>query len=467
MTIFSRIKADAQARPATARSIETHLRAEIAQGRVPAGTRLPPIREAAWQLGCAPATVARAYRSLVVAGLAHGEVGRGTFVGATDRRVSFPPGASAQTGADAGVIDFAVNGFQMHDAAPLVSAALERATARLSAGAIPAGYTASAGRAEDREAAAQYLAQWRPGLDAREVVLTHGAQSALSAAFQAFAARGGAIACDAVTYPGVIGAAVALGIPLHPVAGDEEGMRPDALEAVCRRHPVSLLVVMPDLQNPTGISMTQARRADLAAVAAHQGLTIVEDQIYGFLMPDAPAGFSRLVPERTVLVSGLSKSVAPVLRVGFAAGPVERIRHIEAVLNATSLMVSPLLADAASWVLEQPELSERAALLRAGIARRADYCHARLLGLDRERLAGGIAWLPVPDSWTADGFAAEAASLGVRVSPARHFCVEPRNAPQAVRLCLANVAQDARYEEGIDRLAALLAQAPRTSSIMP
>ena len=47
MTIFSRIKADAQARPATARSIETHLRAEIAQGRVPAGTRLPPIREAA------------------------------------------------------------------------------------------------------------------------------------------------------------------------------------------------------------------------------------------------------------------------------------------------------------------------------------------------------------------------------------------------------------------------------------
>jgi DNA-binding transcriptional MocR family regulator len=467
MTIFAQIKADPQARPATARSIETHLRTGITDGRVPAGTRLPPIREAAWQLGCAPATVARAYRALVVAGLAHGEVGRGTFVGATDRRVSFPPDASAGTGPDAGVIDFAVNGFQMHDAAPLVSAALERAAARLSAGTIPAGYTASAGRAEDREAAAAYLAQWRPGLDAREVVLTHGAQSALSAVFQAFAARGGAIACDAVTYPGVIGAAVALGIPLHPVAGDEEGMHPDALEAVCRRHPVSLLVVMPDVQNPTGISMPQARRADLAAVAERQDLTVVEDRIYGFLVPQDPAGFSGLVPDRTVLVHGLSKCVAPVLRVGFAAGPAEKIRHIEAVLNASSLMVSPLLADAASWVLEQPLLSERTALLRAGIVRRADYCRARLPGLDAERLVGGIAWLPVPDTWTADGFAAEAASRGVRVSPARHFCVEPRNAPQAVRLCLANVAQDTRYQEGIDRLATLLAQAPHPSSIVP
>ncbi|MBL6431166.1 MAG: GntR family transcriptional regulator [Alphaproteobacteria bacterium] len=77
MTIFSQITADAPARPATARSIETHLRAEIAEGRVPAGTRLPPIREAAWQLGCAPATVARL--SFACGGrTCPREVGRGT-----------------------------------------------------------------------------------------------------------------------------------------------------------------------------------------------------------------------------------------------------------------------------------------------------------------------------------------------------------------------------------------------------
>ncbi|WP_029056832.1 PLP-dependent aminotransferase family protein [Stappia stellulata] len=464
MTIFSQATAEG---PATARTIEATLRARIADHTLAAGERLPPIREAAWQLRCAPATVARAYRALVVAGLAHGEVGRGTFVGGPDRRSAFPPRATASTGDEAGIVDLAVNGFQMHDATPLVGAAFERATARLAAGAVPAGYAAPAGREEDRVAAARFLARWRPGLAAREVVITHGAQSALSAVFQALAGRGGGIACDAVTYPGIIGAAVALGIPLYPVAGDEDGMRADALEAVCARHPVSLAVVMPDVQNPTGVSMPQARRADLASVAVRQGLTIVEDRIYGFLVPDAPEGFSGIAPERTVLVYGLSKSVAPVLRVGYVAGSVDMIRHVEAVLNATSLMVSPLLADAASWVLEQPGMETRCTALRAGIARRADCCRTRFPGLDADRLSGGIAWLPLPGDWTADGFAAEAASRGVRVSPARHFCVEPRNAPQAVRLCLANVADDTRFEAGLEVLASLLSRDARPARIAP
>lgn len=468
MTIFPDMTADPSAKPATARSIEALLRERIADGRLGDGTRLPPIREAAWQLGCAPATVARAYRALVVAGLAHGEVGRGTFVGATDRRVSFPPSASDdESGPDAGVIDFAVNGFQMHDATPLVQAALERAALRLAAGAIPTGYAAPAGREEDRRAAAAYLTRWRPETEARNVVLTHGAQSALAAVFQAFAGRSGGIACDALTYPGVIGAAAALGIPLYPVAGDAQGMRADALEAVCRRHPVSLVVVMPDVQNPTGIAISEARLAELARIAAARDVVVVEDRIYGFLASEPTPGISAYLPDQSILVYGLSKCLAPALRVGYAAGPAPMMRQVEAVLNATSLMVSPLLADAASWVLGQPALQERATALRTGIARRAACCQSRLVGLEAERLPGGIAWLPVPDGWTADGFAAEASSLGVRVSPARHFCVDARNAPQAVRLCLANVAQEARYEEGIDRLATLLAQTPRPPAIMP
>ncbi|MBL6431165.1 MAG: hypothetical protein HPM95_07890 [Alphaproteobacteria bacterium] len=139
----------------------------------------------------------------------------------------------------------------MHDASPLVCAALERATARLSAGAIPrrlyrvsgpGGGSPGGGAVSDAVAAGARrpgggVDPWRP----------------VGAVFRVSGVRiaRGAIACDAVTYPGVIGAAVALGILLHPVAGDEEGMRPDALEVVCRRHPVSLVVVMPDVQNPT------------------------------------------------------------------------------------------------------------------------------------------------------------------------------------------------------------------------
>ncbi|MBL6431164.1 MAG: hypothetical protein HPM95_07885 [Alphaproteobacteria bacterium] len=191
----------------------------------------------------------------------------------------------------------------------------------------------------------------------------------------------------------------------------------------------------------------------------------MEDQIYGF-HAGCPDGV--LAPCAGAHGAGfrLSKLSRRCCVSASAAGPVERVRHIEAVLNATSLMVSPLLRRRGKLGAGTAGIVGARRVAARRIARRADYCHARLPGLTamprrRDRLAAGSRHL------TADGFAAEAASFGVRVSPARHFCVEPRTAPQAVRLCLANVAQDARYEEGIDRLAALLAQAPRTSSIMP
>ncbi|WP_417772801.1 PLP-dependent aminotransferase family protein [Stappia sp.] len=473
MTIFLNL-ADSIDAPPTARVIDAHLRAAVTDGALAPGTRLPPIREAAWQLRCAPGTVARAYKALVLAGLAHGEVGRGTFIGGSDPRIAFPPGLSGEARADrasadavpAPTVDLAINSFGMEDPGALVAGGLAHAAEVLGQGA-PAGYRPAGGGSGEREAVLPFLARWRDGLEPGNVVITGGTQSALFAALLALRDQGGGLACDQLTYPGVIAAAAAIGLRLHAVVADGEGMSPDALDALAARVPLAGVFVMPGIHNPTGRVMGARRRAALAEIAARRGLTVVEDQVYGFLLDADGPGFSHLVPERTVLVTGLSKCVSPILRVGYAAASPLLARRILAVQNAMQLMVSPVLTEAASWILGGPGLEARIARLRAGVARRGARAAALLPGVDPVRLSGGLAWMEPGSGWRAEEFAAEALRLGVRVSPARPFAVDPRGAPEAVRLCLACEPDETRFETALETLAGLAGQSFPAAAMLP
>ncbi|WP_417768675.1 PLP-dependent aminotransferase family protein [Stappia sp.] len=469
MTIFSQL-ADNGSVPG-ARSLEQHLRRGIEDGRLSPGERLPPIREAAWKLGCAPGTVARAYRGLVAAGLAHGEVGRGTFVGGGDRKLAFPQpredGRRTEAPDARAVADFSVNGFLMEDAGPLLTRALQQTTTMIAGRSVPLSYRGVGEDGDERESTVPFLSRWRDIASADEIVVTAGAQAALSAVFLALQQPGGGIACDTLTYPGAIGAAAAIRERLLPLRMDEDGMDPDALDALCRRSPVSCVFLMPAVQNPTGRTMPLRRREQLAEVALRHGVPIVEDQVYGFLEQARVPGFSHLAPDTTVLVTGLSKCVAPVLRVGYVAAPRPLARKVMAVQNALNLMISPILTQTAVRVLADPEFEARLARLRQGLTRRADHVAAVFPDLDRSRLAGGLAWLPVGENWTADGFAAEAEAAGIRVSPARFFAVEQRAAPQSVRLCLASVAGEAHFQTAIADLAALRGARPPMAGLAP
>ena len=67
---------------------------------------------------------------------------------------------------------------------------------------------------------------------------------------------------------------------------DAEGLRPDALEAACRSTRARALYCMPRLQNPTSAVMSDRRRRQIAAIAEKYRLTVIEDDVYGFLSPE-------------------------------------------------------------------------------------------------------------------------------------------------------------------------------------
>jgi DNA-binding transcriptional MocR family regulator len=266
-------------------------------------------------------------------------------------------------------------------------------------------------------------------------------------ALLALAARSKDVLCEEATAPGVKAAARSLGLRLHPVAMVGQGIDPDALERAARASGARIVVLVPALQNPTGACMGEARRRAVAGVIRREGLSLVEDDVYGALQ-DEPT-LSAEVWDRAVLVSGLSKTVAPGLRFGWLAGGHPALGEIARDIHLTAWSLAPLAAMLAVSLVESGDAGALVARQRDEIAARRRLA-AKALG--RARVEGYPAphlWLPVAGG--AEPAARAAAALGVDVVAGDVFAVR-RLATGHLRLCLTAPPSRATLAEALDRL---------------
>ncbi len=259
--------------------------AQIKTGSLKAGDRLPPQRQFAYARNIAVSTASRVYSELLRRGLVVGEVGRGTFVsgdaarsghgvgGRRAARLAHRPRVQLSDPAGAGGAD---------DEEPR-RARPRRCTAGGAAAVHQRRHRARAA------VAAEFLAVegWspRPG----QLVFTGNGRQSIAAVLAALVPTGGRCGIEAITYPFAKGVAAQLGITLVPLAMDEHGVRPDAVQKAHREGKLSAIYVQPVIHNPLGMTMPQQRRTDLLRVAEKLDLVVVEDYIYGFLDDDAAA----------------------------------------------------------------------------------------------------------------------------------------------------------------------------------
>lgn len=421
-------------RSADYRSVADAIAAEIAAGRMRPGERLPPQRDFAYARGIAVSTASRVYAELARRGLTTGEVGRGTYVrsdaGHAGPLQPEPPPA-------------AVDLQRTHSRLPEQETVLAETLAALarSGGEIGFSQYGPAGTPQARAVAAGFLARDGYAPEPADILFTGNGRQALAAALAALAAPGARIGCEPLTYPAVRGIAARLGITLVPVAMDADGMCPEALLQAHRTAPLSGVYIQPTLQNPLGVTMGPARRADLAACLDRTGLTAIEDAIYGFLADTRP--LASLVPDRVILIDSLSKRVMPALTVGLIAAPPQLIDRLAASVRQgawTALGLS--LAAGMHWMAggsaaALAEAKRRDATARQAVARAA-LADLRVVG---DPHAYHL-WLELPETWRAEAYAAAALRQGIALLPASAFAVHPGHAPNAVRLALASPSRE-------------------------
>jgi DNA-binding transcriptional MocR family regulator len=415
------------------------LAADIQGGRLAPGTRLPTHRELAGRHGLALVTASRVYAELEAMGLVSGEVGRGTFV-----REALAPRDLANDGqlAAAGVIDLNFNYPSLPDQAALLRSALRRLA---NAGDLESllRYQPQGGRLHERETVARHLASRGLRVGADQVALVNGAQHGLATTVMALLRPGDVVAVDALTYPGFKAAAEANRLELVALPADGDGPDLDALEAACKRRRLRAIYAMPTLHNPLGWVMSARRRTQLVAIARRHGLLVIEDGAYAYLAPDAPQPLAVLAPEITVYVSGLSKSVATGLRVGFVAAPTAWITKIQSAIRATTWSTPALMTTIACNWLEDGTVARLETEKRRDATARQSVAARVLAGLRTVRHpASYFVWLPLGEEVRADKVVKALMSERISASTAEPFATTP-HVPHALRLALGSVGLDA------------------------
>lgn len=416
------------------KSLVDSLAADIRSGRLPAGTRLPTHRSLAARERIAVVTATRVYAELQAAGLVSREQGRGTFV----RDLALPAGHGIDQQAIAGdVIDLSFNYPSLPEQADLLRQALRDIAG---SGDIDAllRYQPHVGRPQDRAVIAAHLIRRGIPTTGERVLIVNGAQHGLAVAMMAILNPGDVVAVDALTYPGFKVLARILHLDLAPVPVTGAGTDVDALERLCAARPVRAIYTMPTLHNPLGVVLDEPSRARLVDIARRYGQLLIEDASYAYLVETAPPALAALAPEHTVHVSGLSKSIATGLRVGYLSAPDALVPALERAIRATTWNTPALTVAIACRWLADGTVDRLEAHKRADATRRQAIARDALHPLPYvSHPASYFIWLPLRDDARADRIAATLADQQISVSTAEPFATTS-HLPQAIRLALGS-----------------------------
>jgi 2-aminoadipate transaminase len=179
-------------------------------------------------------------------------------------------------------------------------------------------YAASEGFGPLREQVAAML-PWK--VDPAQVLITTGSQQGLDLVAKVLIDAGSKLLVESPTYLGAVMAFTPMEPSIVSVATDDEGV--DIEDVRAKADGARFLYVLPNFQNPTGRTMSEARRAALVKCAAAQGLPLLEDNPYGDLWFDTPPplGLTARNPEGCIYMGSFSKVLAPGLRLGFVVAP--------------------------------------------------------------------------------------------------------------------------------------------------
>lgn len=449
----------------------------IRRGDLPAGSKLPPERALAAELGVTRSTVVAAYQELAASGLVQPHVGRGTTVLAQPPDGEEPAplpwgeylarGESATDGVLREILALSSRDDMIAMAAGLpgphlLPTALFEAAARRAAAA--AGHWLAHGPAEGtlrlRRALVGYLAERGVAATTEQVVVTLGAQQGIDMVARLLVRPGDVVVLESPTYSGAIHSFAHAGARLIGLPVDAHGLRIEALEGVLRRHTPKLIYTIPTAHNPTGAVLSPERRADLVELAARHQVPIVEDDTFGPLALEGapPPALKALDRAGGVIYLGtFSKLLGSGLRLGFVVAALPVVEALAELRQFVDLHPPVITQELVAELLERGELvahvervcpryrAQRDALL-AGLAPLATH------GLRWRRPSSGFSlWCELPPRLRAVEVVRTAAELGVALLDGRSLYPEGRG-PEAIRICFG-MTEPAQAAEGARRLA--------------
>ncbi|WP_327021800.1 MULTISPECIES: aminotransferase-like domain-containing protein [unclassified Klebsiella] len=411
----------------------------IRDGSIAPGTKLPPHRILADKIGVTAGTVSRAYSELERMGWVVARTGDGTFV--CEKNQTRPQDSGFRNFVDRPDIqnDMSRNMYIPGPEAEMLAQSLRKLADDSVCLQELMCYTPEVGLLRHRESGAKWLSYGEFQVSSQQVICVNGSQHGLLVVLMATLRSGDTLVTENLTYPGLISAARHLGIRVLGLDMDDEGLLPESLEEVCRRNRVAALYCTPTLQNPTTAVMSKARRLNIARICREKNLIVIEDETHAALLPQRPLPISHFVPERGILIGGMSKTVSAGLRVGYVCAPATMVGRISAAVRNSCWMATPLMLELASRWIESGTAQEMLMQQSDEIKRRQSMIVDLLQPLYyRTHSSSPHFWIEVPAPWQADDIERSLREQGHLVSTAQNFSIGRGALAQYLRISVSN-----------------------------
>ncbi|MBT0772862.1 PLP-dependent aminotransferase family protein [Kineosporia sp. J2-2] len=443
------------------RRLAATLRTAVQQGRVAAGTALPPSRTLAAEIGCSRWVVTEAYGQLVAEGYLSATTGSATRVRAT----ATPAAPSAERlrkpqprpefDLTPGVPDLA--SFPRSRWAEAYRRAVLGLPNDLLAGRALVATTAARGILTDHLRRTRQVQE-----DPTQLSLTTGSAAGMGWLTALLVRLGHTrIAVEDPSWPGLRAVARRGGLSPVPVPVDDQGI---VVERLHRHRDVRLVLVTPAHQFPAGVALSAARRLELTDWARRTGGLIIEDDYDADFRYDGTpvASLQGMAPDRVILLGSLSKALSPAIELGWIVMPQHLIMSLLGLDLDRIISPSPLTAEALAVLIDQGWYDQHLRAQRLRYRRRRERLVAALAqqlpGVRVTGLAAGL-HLPVslPPGTRTGEVVRHGAGLGLGLVDAARYRIRRREDPGLV-LGFGNL-RDSRVDEAVRRLALAMAMA--------
>lgn len=404
------------------------IESDIDNGVLESGTKLPPQRNLAFDMGVTVGTVGRAYSLLRERGLAIGEIGRGTFIRKRGTETPVPAGVLQPRSNIEGTRLFdPPTGKLRFDSTAACDIGQGSMLGRMMAGIaedFPSEISTYTRRYYDHwfEAGSQWLSRGNFRPDPSCIVPTLGAHAAIMAVVSAVTSPGDHVVHEHLTYTQITRSTELIGRRTALVRSDDEGVIPEDFERLCARQHPRIAFFMPTAQNPTLTIIPRERRKQIAEIAHKYNVWIIEDDLYGSLTDDKTPFVAEFAPDRTFVVGGLSKSVAAGVRGGWVACPSQLVHRVRVAHKMITGGLPFVLAELCARLVISGEASRIRTQTIAETNRRLSMVSERLAGASYNSQPNlPFVWLALPDPWLSGTFKNAAFQEGVLIDDEDEF----------------------------------------------
>lgn len=292
-----------------------------------------------------------------------------------------------------------------------------------------------------------------------EILITNGSQQCIDLIGRIFINAGDHLVIERPGYLGAI-QAFSLNEPvIHPVPLNDDGPDLETLEKTCRSHDIRLFYGIPNSQNPSGISYSEANRRRISEILQEHGSLFVEDDAYGELSFSGKSipSLRSFLPDQTIITGSFSKILSPGMRLGWVVAPQAVMEQLIVVKQAADLHSNYLSQRIAYEYLSKNDIGQHIRNIRNAYRQQ---CGTMIAMIEEEfpetvscthPVGGMFVWVTLPEGYSSLKVFEEALRQNVAVLPGLPFYVDG-GGTNTLRLNFSNATCET-IRTGMKRLA--------------